>query len=221
MFLSEEDAQGAWEANAEEREVREKNRKSQVERQKKTLWLPDGESKNIYVRNPEPLHIQLHHGVFTKLSKFPEEIPCTTKTMGYCPMCDAGHRSSVYALYELIDLTGYKDKNGVHVVNFPMWFIASDIRAKTLSAAIAPFVKQGTLLNTSFIVTRMGTSVNTQYIWQVDDMNFSPSATVTNAEDIISKATIQWAPYDNTECENIAKAWQERQKSSKGTVYGL
>ena len=37
MFLSEEDAQGAWEANAEEREVREKNRKSQVERQKKTL----------------------------------------------------------------------------------------------------------------------------------------------------------------------------------------
>ena len=135
-------------------------------------------------------------------------------------MCDAGHRSAIFALFEVIDLEGYTSKQGKRVVNYPMWFIASDSRAKVLSASLQPFVRNGSLQNTSFCVSRVGTSVQTTYIWSVQDMAFSPPAEVLNLPSLFDEAAKQWAAYDEAEVEHIAAAWQARATSATNQISG-
>lgn len=220
LFVTSDVAKDMIEKSEQERKARLESYERQKGRQKRCLWLPEGGEKNVYIREATPLYICLHHNVFTMNSKIPEEIPCTSKVTGHCAMCDAGHRSAIFALFEVIDLDGYTSKQGQRVVNYPMWFIASDSRAKVLVAALQPFVRNGSLNNVTFRVSRIGTGTQTTYIWSVQDMAYDPPAEVKHLPSLFDEATTQWSAYDEAEVEKIAADWQERATNSKGQISG-
>ncbi len=78
------------------------------------VWVPPGETKEVIVVDDMPDFFMYEHQIKNpKTGKWDTYLGCT-KAFDVCPVCEATGKESYYAMFlTVIDLTPYKDRNGV------------------------------------------------------------------------------------------------------------
>lgn len=122
------------------------------------LYLKDGESRTIRFRSNEPIGLFRQYSVringkWTRLTA----PPAGSRDL----MREAGLNAGLKALYEVIDRTGYTDKQGKKQKDVPRFFVAS-LRIHEQLETIRK--KRGNLTTFDIEISRSGSSTSTTYV---------------------------------------------------------
>jgi len=89
-----------------QKELRE-SRRSESSRQ--TFRIKDGEEKRIWFPQKSPwMGVNLHY-IYVGGRAY--HIVCTA-ALGECPLCDVGNNARFFAIYDVVDCTGYRINSG-------------------------------------------------------------------------------------------------------------
>lgn len=152
------------------------------------LWLRDGETKRIRFRDDEPIAVIYRYSVqqgsnWVKFTKPADGTPDLFQK-------HLGLRPSFSAIFEVIDVDGYENKEGKKLRNIPR-FLAANSR---LFAQLQQMVKlRGPLTNYDVLLSRSGTGTSTVYS-AMNDVDAPQSLAARKAERLRPKFAAYYAP---------------------------
>jgi hypothetical protein len=129
------------------------------------LWLRDGDEKLVRFRHPSKLAVIWRYSLKLKNGKF---MQVTQPAKGKVDLfaSELGLKPSYKAIYEVIDIKGYKDRKGARKTNQPKFYLASHKQAENLNKIEE---KRGGLHKMDIEISRAGSGTQTTYSFYAQD----------------------------------------------------